>query len=42
MATYTMHVYGEMCPAPLVKGERKLREMQPGDSRLNGSEAGVS
>lgn len=31
MATYTMHVYGEMCPAPLVKAERKLAEMQIGD-----------
>ncbi|MFZ5815833.1 MAG: sulfurtransferase TusA family protein [Bacillota bacterium] len=31
MATYTMHVYGEMCPAPLIKAERKLREMAPGD-----------
>lgn len=31
MATYTINVYGEMCPAPLIKAEQKLREMAPGD-----------
>ncbi len=31
MATYTLHVYGEMCPAPLLKAEAKLRSMKPGD-----------
>lgn len=31
MASFTMNVYGEMCPAPLIKAESKLREMQVGD-----------
>lgn len=31
MVTHVMHVYGEMCPAPLLKAEAKLREMEPGD-----------
>lgn len=31
MAVYTLLVYGEMCPAPLLKAEQKLREMEPGD-----------
>lgn len=31
MAVFTIHVYGEMCPAPLIKAEQKLREMVPGD-----------
>lgn len=31
MVTFTMHVYGEMCPAPLLKAEHKLGTMQPGD-----------
>lgn len=31
MATYVMHVYGEMCPGPLFKVEKRLRELQPGD-----------
>lgn len=29
--TYTLNVYGEMCPAPLLKAEAKLREMNEGD-----------
>lgn len=29
--TYTINVYGEMCPAPLIKAETKLREMKPGE-----------
>jgi TusA-related sulfurtransferase len=31
IATYTLIVYGEMCPAPLLKAEAKLQDMQPGD-----------
>lgn len=31
LATYTLNVYGEMCPAPLLKAEQKLREMALGD-----------
>lgn len=31
VATYTLNVYGEMCPAPLIKAEAKLRAMEPGD-----------
>lgn len=31
MAVYTVNVYGEMCPAPLLKAEKQVRAMQPGD-----------
>lgn len=31
VTVHTVHVYGEMCPAPLIKAEQKLREMVPGD-----------
>ena len=31
VATHVQNVYGEMCPAPLVKAEKKLGEMEPGD-----------
>ncbi|HYF94559.1 MAG TPA: sulfurtransferase TusA family protein [Symbiobacteriaceae bacterium] len=31
MATHVLNVYGEMCPAPLIKAEAKIREMPPGD-----------
>lgn len=31
MATYVVNVYGEMCPAPLIKAEAKVRTMNPGD-----------
>lgn len=31
IATYVINVYGEMCPAPLIKAEAKIREMAPGD-----------
>lgn len=31
MAVFTLNVYGEMCPAPLLKAEAKVREMAPGD-----------
>ncbi|OTA41819.1 MAG: response regulator SirA [Symbiobacterium thermophilum] len=34
MAAYTLNVYGEMCPAPLLKAEAKLRSMQPGDQLI--------
>ena len=34
LTTYTLNVYGEMCPAPLVKAEAKLRAMAPGDRLL--------
>ena len=32
MADFTLFVYGEMCPAPLLKAEAKLRAMAPGDT----------
>lgn len=31
MAVYTLLVYGEMCPAPLIKAEQQVRAMLPGD-----------
>lgn len=31
MTTFTLNVYGEMCPAPLIKAEATLRTMAPGD-----------
>lgn len=31
MSTCVVNVYGEMCPAPLIKAETKLGEMEPGD-----------
>lgn len=34
MATFVLHVYGEMCPAPLIKAERKVNEMKPGDTLI--------
>ena len=34
MTTYTCHVFGEMCPAPLIKAEARLRAMAPGDQLI--------
>jgi len=31
VATFTLNVYGEMCPAPLLKAEAKVRDMAAGD-----------
>ncbi|AFL98708.1 putative redox protein, regulator of disulfide bond formation [Desulfitobacterium dehalogenans ATCC 51507] len=31
MVTYTLDIWGEMCPIPIIKTQRKLKEMACGD-----------
>jgi len=32
MATYYLDIWGEMCPIPIIKTQRKLKELKCGDT----------